>query len=355
MNRYRSSLNNFSTMEDDMKAIKTLIKKTQLYQYYKSHPANDFFKTIMKERYTIDCVGFLIHSYTQMLNEGMENIILEIIDKCDSVDIDPFAIGTVSIIGESYSLLTVMYIRGHKLDQESIIDISPFNAYQYDTTFLATAIIQNNLNMCRFLIDHEIDLCNDQKAIKMAISSDNDEIFGYFMSFDCNIDQVDLQLIFYNTLVLAKDKRVTRINALIEKGLDLNNGKCLIYLGGCDSDEIQYLMSHGLIINNELLVDAFSNDNIKLIDFLVDYGLKFDKYITKKIIDNNIHCMVKILNLMIKYDCDFTLIKPSDIFLQALQCLRNNGFDNDILFGYIIETKSHKTCQLSNWTGALSP
>lgn len=329
-----NDIDNDGGFNDYVRTLKTRIKKTQIYQYYINHKENiSLQKIIAVNKYATDSGSFLANCYNNMINKGMDDIIIEIIYKCNPTDPDLLTIGNISVVRKRYDFLEVIYEQGHKLDWEK----------NMRTSFLTTAIRLNDVDMCKFLIDHEINPFNDLDAMRSAYSSDNDEIFNYIMSFDfniANINQSYLQKLYSSLLSLSKNKRMVRTNDLIEKGLDLNIKDTIIlyWMGNYEVDEMQYLMSNGFIPTDHLLSYAFYFGNVNLIEYLLNHGLKFNKDVTKTIIDANVSKgkILEISQLLIKYDADFSLIQASDSCLQILSRLSGNGLKKSFL-GYVIE------------------
>lgn len=126
------------------------------------------------------------------------------------------------------------------------------------------------------------------------------------------------------------------IQLLIENGLDVNkivsnvNYHIYKYFFSLEINDIQYFVNNGLRPNNDMLYYAIIYDNIKLMNFLLDYGLVFDAECTLKIFND---CDIDRLYLILKYDCDFSLVryknpKSPNVYSQ----LMDKGFPDLVYF-----------------------
>ena len=222
-----------------------------------------------------------------------------------------------SHIDEYYDLYTLYTKIFHRIDiMEKIISMTNSITTE-DTYILSIAIDKINYELINKLIDKGVNMNCKMKYFKshlyplqFAMEKQNKSLFDFFVQngsdvficehfllFRCIImdnitDFVEHIVSYYpdiNVIIPHLDNRLLHMNfkkfeILLDAGLrlsEIDNKEIIYSIISCyEIDQLQYLVNNGLILVNKLLYYVAQDCNHNLAEYLLQYGLFFDKNVT---------------------------------------------------------------------------
>lgn len=293
----------FSYYFDDYQSFnKNEFNKTKIYDYHIKHPDNIKLTEFINKHITsinVNNLKFICNCYNYLIDQKLYDVTYEIIDGSNSID--EIAIFLVSIDLDEYNLLDLLISKKFNVNQK----INCNKDFLPSTIDLLTyAVTSKKLEMCKYLVANGANpFLNNSISFCKSCNLDNDEIFNYFMEFD--IPEEYLKEALHNCLLKLDFNKITQI---LNKNFDLNNldQKFFDSIHSLDIQTLQFLLKNGLQLkSNILLGSACYNNNIKLIKFCLELGLRPNEAIIKNVIDN---FNLSIIKLFTEYNIDLSFI-----------------------------------------------
>lgn len=293
-----------------------------IHQYILDHPNNKkLYSQKSYSTYTIyenifDCI----------------DLIREMISMCDTISVDDFMILMVAIKKSQYDIIYILINKGIDLNKE----VGYSSTYIYKTRFpLEIAIVNRDKEMCDFLIQNGCDITiRKDRFFNLCITSNDYDFISYFLIYYPNLN------IFSDFLNTCYNLEFNIFSIFINTGfkmnrIDVNRDNVCSYMSNYTIHQFTFLVNNGLILVNKMLVFAIKKNDINLVEYLLQYGLNFDKNITYDIFYDGILPNIKQIRMLLKYECDLSLVKERVVNDYSTE-IKNYGHDIEFILNVLM-------------------
>lgn len=321
------------------KSIKNVIKGSEIFIYHLTHPEDEFLAELMNRQIN-HCVSKSIieHEadafsicYTNLIKSGKMSIIEEIVPNMEDSELE--ALAKIAIDENNIELFELLCKSG--------LTIYMNLPTKYGRNVLSYAYKKQGIEFIKYinsldLIPEEVYFCylfndNDRDALNHLIEN-TESIDELFCNTICCNDEVDVLFCKMDTKAL--------VEFFIDK-IDIIKHKDTILSALSDGpvSSVKWFLDLGISIDsNDPLKVAVSFGNIDLIEFYLQYGLQ----VSEDILDTAVFCRRSyakaILNLFLKYNVDFSMLKLKvNVDREFHRALENSGLDKDALLSFLLQ------------------
>ena len=186
--------------------------------------------------------------------------------------------------------------------------------------------------MCTFLTQNGCDITDMRNIVYIFSYSVTDNIFEHIISFYSDVNIIDELENYLSKISFSKIKILVEKGYMIDK-IDLCESNWCKKIVSYNISNLEFLIDHGLKMVNNILYYAVKTNNIKLVKYLVSYGLVFDKYVTYDIFTTRIKYKMNSIKILSNYDFDMSLVEQllvnnENPYIKFM----NNGTNMEILF-----------------------
>ena len=308
------------------------VKDTRLGKYYLENLDNYYLMEIMEkvwdyngEMIELDNNRILTICYKLIIEKGLISVIDNIIQGLNDDDEISIYIATVKL--DNINIIDLLLQKKFNLDQYSKINI------KISIDLLCYAFMYGTLEMIDYLIDNGAKITVKNSLIYIKSCKNND-----YMEKLLRIDFTDNKILNVVMSVLAKEKYIPTLLKFIEKGYSIkdNSKYWHVHLAYRDISILKIFLENGLVLDSSYpLLCACHNNNIPLVEFYLEYGLKVNEEILDFVMKN---INLPIIYLFAKHHVDFSKVKNENSKYNnyLITLLENCGMNKDIFISLMI-------------------
>ena len=324
--------------------IKDIIKDCPLYDILLQRGDN-FTNTLMEKSFKPKWNTWLYLSFDSYLFNKATHICyteiikannLSVIEDIMNLDNNNYYLAKAAIKQYNRAAIELLYKKKFEYHNTSRI-----RAKKQSCGIVSYAYELHGFEIIQFFIDIGVRLYNDACFFAYLFETRNKNVINYLIEIAQSEGLIDD--LFPSVLSFCENKRDV-IKTFIDK-IDIEKiTTSEIYpdLSKKPTETIQLLMEYGILFNNEALKYAIYAGNMPLIEFFLQCGLQVSEAILRYIFDGTpchpIQANKKnILELFMKYNVDFSIMKFDDVDTEFLSDLENHGLDTaGLLTHYIL-------------------
>ena len=308
-----------------MELIKNEVKGSAIYYYHLLHPEDEFINNMMNQSISVDASlvrgdsnkrKYILsitrcHCYRNIIKNNRIDIVNDVIQNMRRREMESLARATIEennkeVLELLYknNLDTHFYVR-----QDNKAEL--FHIFAYE---------KRGSEIIKCMKDIGFDICHNITLINYVFSKNDKNTINYIVDNTETVEQLFLDCI----LRCAYNNTKFIVEYFMEK-IDVCKYKENIFaaFGGSSVDDVKWFLQYATFDSNSLLLSACECRNIELIEFYLQYGLQVDG----EILGKTFGISKQIMNLFIKYDVDFSLLKFTDVDYDFVRSLERNGFD----------------------------
>ena len=328
-------------MEMEMeKCIKNVIRGSALLFYHMLYPQDEFISTLVNQS-----ISFTPHKndrrqktdlkqkaystcYSAIIKNNKIDVIYEIIPNMRTTEMQ--ALAKVAVDEHNKEIIELLY----KNELNTGFHVRYENS-SYFRCFITYAYDKHGFEFVKYMNDIGFNINQNIGLIDRVIDNNDKDAANYIIDIADNVDEL-----FLRCISREKDPKLI-LEFFIDK-IDIDKHKDDILYALCYAplSSLQWFLDCGVSIDsNAPLKMACELGSMKHIEFYLQYGLQVDGDILKEVFFHYCESRKAILNLFLKYNFDFSMLKlDNKIDYEFLEILENNGINKDALLSKFIES-----------------
>lgn len=335
------------------------LDKIELYQYHLKHSEIDILNKIFsaKEDWYSHLAVKLCGAYDKLIEGNHLDIITDIINQ--GLRLDQSAIMVVSIHKKRYDIIQQLIDNNFPLSEVILLcnGIS-FDSFMYENIdALRCAIIENDLEMCKFFVEKGANA--EFNGLPNACKWGDIDIVSYFLQFSSHIRSPD----YFGTMIWKSNNNLDKIRLILEvivgNGLDLNSidpGILGKIIGGSNIETLELLQQYGLEFISDFVDVACIFRNISITKYFLQLGFRPRESTVEKIfLDMNTN--MNMINLFLDHNIDLSNLPITSEYNDLIQRLESNGMHMEKIIFYLLKNLDKSKSRtsgyaISNWANS---
>lgn len=299
---------------------------SKLLDYYLANP-NSKLEYIMisclEDSYNNSSISDRLQSsYSQILEEKMDNIVMEIIDGEQSFE--NYVIAGSAIQNDRPTVIKKILDMGFN---PNIGVPDPYNnniITGYNNNLLYIATNWNNFQLINMLIDYGADISfNNYDAVSRS-NFNSTEILDLYLSMNLPLDILNQKLYKYITTFSSSYIDPLFIIKLIEHGASVSyiytQQNYFNIISRLDVNTIKLLEEHGLILDQNILNSACCGHNYDLVEYMLSKGHIPDNNIIESVFRS---VRMNIIKIFLKYRIDLYHVNQMKTSVDSVNIVKN--------------------------------
>jgi ankyrin repeat protein len=326
-----------------------LINGSCLKEYYDNNSDDATLKYILNVNHDgfLSPMRALCLCYEYIITDNRIDIITYVISNTKSThELDSICITAIfknqmptlkNLVGMNYNFNKKIDTSIINLDaiSDKMAYINNYFSDKYLTTPLVYGCILSNLEIVDFLISSCADI-DYESAFECVCEINNSEILNYFLRI-----KLGKKTLVGGLITALLNGNIKIVDLIIDNGCDIALYSNHIFDGLAHygtPEMAAYLINRGFVLNsNEPLKSACEWQNVPLVKFYLEYGLKIDENIICSVLGE--FC-IPIINLFIDHHVDFSQLDNSmKEYDEILGELEKNGLNINLFVNYLLKNK----------------